>query len=133
MQFSTSFLLFALPFLAAAAPADLHAEPIKNIETRNVPGCVVRSEWGGEWTEGGLARYRTKFTAAELPSADVCDVPYFTCLAMSNRQCWTEGDTTFVDGSYVKGAGFDSYKACLQNAKQQWAKDNGCACEGEFC
>ncbi|CAI6342241.1 unnamed protein product [Periconia digitata] len=133
MQF-TSILLLAAPLLAFAAPADMTADPVNvAIEARKVDGCVVSSVWGGEWTENGLARYRTKFTAKKIPSSDVCKVPYFSCMAMTNRACWTEGDTTFVDASFVKGAGFGSYTECLRKAKAQWARDNGCACEGEFC
>ncbi|PVH96938.1 hypothetical protein DM02DRAFT_674455 [Periconia macrospinosa] len=132
MKFSAIAIL-AAPLLALAAPADLTAEAPKDIEKRVVPGCVIHHDWDGEWTEWGLARYRTKFTAKEIPSSDVCNVPYFNCLSMSNRQCWTEGDVTIVDASFAKGAGWGSYQACLQNGMRQWAKDNGCKCEGAWC
>ncbi|KAF2642293.1 hypothetical protein P280DRAFT_547806 [Massarina eburnea CBS 473.64] len=135
MQFTSALLFLAAAIPAIAGPIDVTAEPSNALrEKRAVAGCVVKSAWGKEWTESGLARYRTEFTSEKIPSSDVCKVPYFSCLAMSNRQCWTRSDgTTVVDGSYAKGAGWSSYQQCLTNGMKQWAKDNGCSCQGGHC
>ncbi|KAF1958041.1 hypothetical protein CC80DRAFT_503567 [Byssothecium circinans] len=156
MQFSAALVLFFAPIMALAGPIDPVAEPSNALrgkpssshqcssirelrltpysEKRAVPGCVVSSKLVSEWTEGGLARYRTEFTAQKIPSSDVCKVPYFQCMAMSKRRCWTRDDgVTIVDGSYAKGLSLSSYKGCLGASKQQWAKDNGCKCEGDYC
>ncbi|CAI6232895.1 unnamed protein product [Periconia digitata] len=135
MKFS-ALVVLAAPLLALAAPADQHVDQPKDvaIETRDIPGCEVDAWIDDDWSKGALQRYRVKFSTKLVNPEDVCNVPYYTCMAMSNRQCWVADGIAHVDGNFAKGpGGRSSVKACLKNGKKQWAKDNGCKCVGNYC